>query len=181
MLKRLKSARRASPFVKDKTFAISPANSTLGHLSGIFVGGTHSFGNTEEKAKIKVLGTRQRGIPSMPPFDHKTGEGFVESVLGDYCDALINRKARANLLVFENLGGFSPHSARRLRRHGRAAATLGQDSTDYSRSYTARSFVPHFSQRISSGSVMHGAAGIIKCLGKLRAERLEARAAGRFA
>ena len=54
-----------------------------------------------------------------------------------------------------------------------------QNSTDYTRSYTARSFVPHYTQRISSACVMHGAAGIIHCLGQLRTERLGARAAGR--
>ena len=82
------------------------------------------------------------------------------------------------------LGGFSPHAARRLRRHGRAAALLGQDSTDYTRSYTARSFVPpalrtqrKIAHLISPIGLMHGAAGIIHCLGQLRTERLGARAA----
>ena len=95
-------------------------------------------------------------------------------MLGDYKDALINRKARVHLLVHETLGGFSPHAARRLRLVVRAAAKHGHDATDYTRSYTARSFVPHYAQRISSACVLHGAAGMIKYLSKLRKARLEA-------
>ena len=34
--------------------------------------------------------------------------------------------------------------------------------TNYTRSYTARSFVPHFAQRISTACVMEGAKGILK-------------------
>ena len=36
----------------------------------------------------------------------------------------------------------SPFAARHLRRLGRAAVDEGCDGTDYTRSYTARSFVP---------------------------------------
>ena len=85
-----------------------------------------------------------------------------------------NTRGRAACLVHETLGGFSPHAARRLRLLGRAAARHGHDATDYTRSYTARSFVPHFAQRISSACVLHGAAGMIKYLSKLRKARLEA-------
>ena len=37
---------------------------------------------------------------------------------------------------------------------------------DYTRSYTARSFVPHFAQRISTACVMEGAKGILKGIRK---------------
>ena len=76
----------------------------------------------------------------------------------------------------------TPHrprlAARPLSGLGRAAARHGHDATDYTRSYTARSFVPHYSQRISSACVMHGAAGMIKYLTTLRKARLEAPGAG---
>ena len=74
---------------------------------------------------------------------------------GDYCDALDKRKARVTLLVHETLGGMSPTAARHLRRLARAAADDGTDATDYSRSYTARSFVPFYAQKISSACVMN--------------------------
>ena len=51
----------------------------------------------------------------------------------------------------------SPFAARHLRHLGRAAADEGRDGTDYTRSYTARSFVPYFGQRISTACVMFGA------------------------
>ena len=60
----------------------------------------------------------------------------------------------------------------------RAAAKHGHDATDYTRSYTARSFVPHYAQCISSACVLHGAAGMIKYLTTLRKARLEAPGAG---
>ena len=80
---------------------------------------------------------------------------------------IINRKATVHLLVHEaTLGSMSPYAARRLRRLARDAADNGTDGTDYTRSYTARSFVPHFAQRISSACVMEGAKGILKCVRK---------------
>ena len=78
----------------------------------------------------------------------------------------------------ETLGGFSPYAARRLRRLGRLAKENGVDSTDYSRSYTAHSFVPYYAQSISSACVMHGADGILKGIRIASHKRLRA-AAGR--
>ena len=71
----------------------------------------------------------------------------------------------------------SPFAARHLRRLGRAAATEGCDGTDYTRSYTARSFVPHFGQRISTACVMYGAEGILKGVRKKSHDRLRRAAA----
>ena len=59
------------------------------------------------------------------------------------------------------MGSMSPYAARRLRRLARDASDNGTDGTDYTRSYTARSFVPHFAQRISTACVMEGAKGRI--------------------
>ena len=55
----------------------------------------------------------------------------------------------------------SPYAARQLRHLARLASELGCDGTDYTRSHTARSFVPHFAQRLSAACVMHGAEGIL--------------------
>jgi len=126
------------------------------------LGAAYPFGNTEERLKHKVLGTRQRGIATSGPYNHKDGSGFVRAALGDYHDAILNRKARVHLLVHETLGGFSPYAARHLRLLGRIAEASGTDATDYSRSYTAHSFVPFYAQRICSACVMHGAAAILR-------------------
>ena len=55
----------------------------------------------------------------------------------------------------------SPYAARRLRRLARGASDNGTDGTEYTRSNTARSFVPYFAQRIST-CVMEGAKGTQK-------------------
>ena len=60
------------------------------------------------------------------------------------------------------MGGMSPAAAGRLRRLARDAAAGGSDGTDYTRSYTARSFVPYYAQRLSAACVMWGAEGILK-------------------
>ena len=89
-------------------------------------------------------------MPAQGKFDHAAGTGHVPYHAGDYVDALKNRKATVQLLVHETLGGMCPFSARRLRRLARDAATNGCDTTDYTLSSTARSFVPFYAQRISS-------------------------------
>ena len=125
-----------------------------------------------------MLGTRARCVPSMGPFDHTNGAGFVAPHRGDYSDAIANRKAAVHLLVHEaTLGGMSPYAARHLRRLSRAAVANGIDGTDYTRSFTARSFVPHFGQRISTACVMHGAEGRLKGIRKKSHVRLRRAAA----
>ena len=59
-------------------------------------------------------------------------------------------------------------------RVGRLAAENGVDATDYTRSYTAHSFVPYYSQSICSACVMHGADGILKGIRKASHSRLRA-------
>ena len=49
------------------------------------------------------------------------------------------------------------------------------DSTDYSQSYTAASFVSYYAQRISNNIVMYGADRFLKQLGKV----IKTRAKGR--
>ena len=70
------------------------------------------------------------------------------------------------------MGSMSPYAARHLRHLGRAAAAGGVDGTDYTRSYTARSFVPYYAQLISTACVMQGAEGILLGITKKRNHRL---------
>ena len=112
-------------------------------------------------------GSKRPSTPVAPLATTNLGAGHVARHLGDYRDAILNRKAVVHLLVHENLGGMSPYAARRLRRLGRAAAESGFDGTDYTRSFTARSFVPHYAQRMSAACVMNGAEGILKGVRKM--------------
>ena len=66
----------------------------------------------------------------------------------------------------------SPYAARHLRRLGRDAVEGGTDGTDYTRSFTARSFVPYYAQRISTACVMYGAEGIVTGIRKASHTRL---------
>ena len=91
-----------------------------------------------------------------------------QSVRGASCRA-------TSLLVHEIFGGMSPFASCHLRRLGRRAAEEGTDSTDYSQSYTAASFVSYYAQRISNNIVMYGADGFLKQLGKV----IKTRAKGR--
>ena len=150
-----------SPYVHANT--ARPACTTLnGHKYGM--------GNTAERLKHRVLGTRQRGVPGLGKFDHATGAGFVAYHAGDYVDAIKNKKATVQLLVHETLGGMCPFSARRLRRLARDAATNGCDATDYTLSSTARSFVSFYAQRISSAIVMNGARSILDGISRARGD-----------
>ena len=130
--------------------------------------------NTEEKYRLQILGVKARGRRCDGPLNHATGRGWVAAAKGDYHDALDNFKARVHLLVHETLGGFSPYAAQRLRRLGRIAAENGVDGTDYSRSFTAASFVPYYAQSICSACVMHGADGILKGIRLAGHQRLRA-------
>ena len=56
-------------------------------------------------------------------------------------------------------GWWTPDGQSMTRSLDLAVAT---DATDYSRSYTAHSFVPFYAQRICSACVMHGAAAILR-------------------
>ena len=152
-----------SAIVKPSTNA--PACTSLnGHV--------FAFGNTEERLKYKVLGSRRRGRVVDGPFNHRDGSGYVKANYGDYGDAIRNRKAKVLLLGHENSGGMSAFAAKQLYRLGREAKEHGNDSTDYQRSHTARSFVPFYAQRMCTAIVMHGAKGILKGLKIARAARL---------
>ena len=72
-------------------------------------------------------------------------------------------------------GGMSPYASARLRRLGRLAVARGTDKgIDYTRSYTATSFVPYYAQRLSTACVMCGVTGILDALKTERGDRLRA-------
>ena len=64
-------------------------------------GGQYSGGNTEERLKYRVHGTRRRGVPALGAYNHKDGSGHVAAHRGDYWDCVENRKARLHLVTFE--------------------------------------------------------------------------------
>ena len=141
-------------------------------------GGKFLCGNTEERLKHRVLGTRRRGLSTMEPYDHKTGAGYVPRHDGDYRDAIVNRKADVTLYVHESLGGMAPSADKHLRYLAREAKKSGCDGTDYTRSYTANSFVPFYAQRLSWASAGGVADGILASLAKASRGRLRVRSSG---
>ena len=151
-----------TPFVTRSTAC--PAVCTLN-------GGQYLGGNTEERLKYRVFGTRRRGMPALGAYNHANGTGHVAAHRGDYYDCIENRKARLHLVTFEaGLGGLLPYGASRLRRMGRLAKASGADPTDYTTSSSARSFVPFYAQRLSTACVLNGARAIQKSL-KRKADR----------
>ena len=124
-------------------------------------GDSYAFGNTEERLEYTVMGAKQRGVPSMPAFDHTTGSGFVAAQDGGYSDAINNRKADVNLLVHETTGAICPSAARHLRRLARDAKANDCDGTDY-RNSGVTSFVAYYAQHIVTACVMYGAEGVLK-------------------
>jgi hypothetical protein len=102
--KEIVELKNYTPFVTTDTRC--PAACTL-------IGGQYLFGNTEERLKYRVIGTRRRGLPALGVYIHKLGTGHVAAHRGDYYDCIENRKARLHLITFEaGLGGMSPYAAR---------------------------------------------------------------------
>ena len=88
-------------------------------------------------------------------FDHKTGKGHVKGVKGCYHDALFTKRNRAEILLHENFGGgFSPPSAHKIRRLGRAAKN-GTDRTPY-RGGKAVSYVSFHTRDIAMANLVCG-------------------------
>ena len=158
-------AKNYSPYVRSNA---TPPKAVTFH------GAEYAMGNTEEVLKHRNLGTYERGVRAAGDFNHQTGDGWVASNMdkAHYRDARCNKKAKVHLLVHETSGGMSQYGARRLRRLGRDAFESGQDATDYNLSYTARSFVPYYAQRMSNAIVINGAQGILNGINKMRRDRL---------
>ena len=78
------------------------------------------FGCCEEKLLVEIYGTRGRGAPSDPPFDHTTGEGRVDARVGYYADAIHKKKNTVVMILANPFGGM--HSTG--RRRGRGGGSL---------------------------------------------------------
>ena len=85
------------------------------------VGHKHGFGSTYEEYHKTVYGLKQRGSPRDPPFDHKTGKGYVAPHKGHYNDALYVKKLRVVMLLVEALGGIAPPARARTSPSSLAA------------------------------------------------------------
>ena len=96
------------------------------------VGNEFSFGSTEEKLRVDMLGCKQRGSPSDPLFCHSKGTGHVMARDGDYADAL-SRGARVGIGLVEVLGGICPELRADIYKHQVLANKTGVDYTNYSR------------------------------------------------
>ena len=69
---------------------------------------------------------RRRGAPSMGPYNHREGTGYVPYHRGDYHDAIENGKSRVRLIVHEaTFGGMSPYAAARRSAASVALLLLG--------------------------------------------------------
>jgi hypothetical protein len=93
-----------------------------------------AFGSTEEFYRVSILGCKQVGHPSMAPFDHTTGKGYVARRGGQYADAL-RKGSRVISAIVETFGGITPHFLLYLGHLARRAkGRHGRDSTVYGRS-----------------------------------------------
>ena len=109
----LTDTKVASPFTKLKATGQGTQNGG-GTISS--VGNEFSFGSTEEKLRVDMLGCKQRGSPSDPPFCHGKGTGHVMARDGDYADAL-SREARVGIGLVEVLGGICPELRADIYQH----------------------------------------------------------------
>ena len=142
-------------------------------------GHERAFGSTEEQVRYENLGCPQRGRPSDPPFDHKTGRGFVEAHDGHYQDALVNKKNEVEIIVHETLGGgFSPSAVNAIFRYKRMARA-GFDNTKYRKSTKHISYLAHHTQSISTAITREDSRAMHEALSKKMAELSRHRPGGR--
>ena len=141
-----------------------------------FTGHTHLTGNTEERAKHRVLGARQRSVQAAGVFDHTTGEGFVARHDGDYHDAINHRKANVKLVLHGALGGMSVFTSKILHRAARDAKKNGCDATNYGECRAAATFVPHYAQKLSWAAIQGTALTFAAQLAKQCRDRLRRQA-----
>ena len=67
----------------------------------------YAFGSTEEHARKKAYGLKQRGAPTDRPFNRSTGFGYVAACNGSYSDAIAKRNP-AVLVGTESTGALMP-------------------------------------------------------------------------
>ena len=124
---------------------------------------TFAFGNTEERLRKDVLGLDGCGSPGDPPFNRRTGRGWVRAFDGAYADAL-NKGHNVTLLVTENSGALSPSFCTLLRLYGKVAALpYACDATVYGSSRgSPSSFYAHHLASISASIVTADALAVLQ-------------------
>ena len=123
------------------------------------VGDRYAFGNTEDRIRRDALGWPERGSPTDPPFDYRTGRGRVTAHAAQYRHALAKRKSVVPV-VMEPTGAVCPH-AYAVLRSWHQQARLHRIATGRTRyHWSAPSFLTHHSQRISIAVVFAEAAQI---------------------
>ena len=149
----------------------------------IYRGGTHAFGNTEERAIHTVLGVSERTDDDARAWDHSTGKGAVKRNKGHYHDAVHVKRNTVTLFLVSLFGGLAPGAV----DHIRALSRRSIDNTEYEldiycdhiperakRHRTNDSYVQYWARRMSSTAVMADAR---RCLRRLPALELDAREA----
>ena len=135
-------------------------------------GDAYRCGNTDERAKHRVLGARVRGLKNAGKFNHANGTGHVPHHDGDYHDAINKRKAHVELKLHGTGGGMSDHTSKSLYRAARAAKDNDCDGTKYGESVTAKTFVPFYAQKLSWCAIEGSALAIKSQVNKKMRDRL---------
>ena len=135
-----------------------------------------AFGGCEEKLRVDIFGTKQRGHPSDPPHDHATGEGYVRARAGEYADAAAKGHTTTEL-IHESLGGMAPSAVRQMRALHKLANTDGhRDGTRYGLARTAtHSFHTHHLRIISASIVASHAEMLLAAAATSAATALDTR------
>ena len=136
-----------------------------------FHGDTHAFGNTEEKLIRIVLGVEERAGDES--WDARAGDGAVRAHRGAYADAIDNKGNTVVLFLLNVFGGFAPGAVAHLYDLSRRALKL--DRTPYE-IWSARDFVPYYTQRISAAVVSADARRCLRRLPGLQAQARDAAA-----
>ena len=135
-----------------------------------------AFGGCEEKLRVDIFGTKERGHPSDPPHDHSTGDGHVRPRPGLYASAAANGHTTTEL-IHESLGGMAPSAVLQMRALHKLANTDGhRDGTKYGLARTAtRSFHTHHLRIISCSIVAAHAEMLLLAASVGAATALDAR------
>jgi hypothetical protein len=92
------------------------------------MGDSVSFGCTEGRLLYMTIGCKERGDPSQGTFSHDTGEGWVQAKEGHYHDAIHTKHNTVKVMIFDDLGGATPGTAKTIK--GLAKNALGKGARD---------------------------------------------------
>ena len=105
---------------KGQTGTGGKPSTAMGHSVG--------FGCTEECLLYMTIGCKERGDPSQGTFSHDTGEGWVQAKEGHYHDAIHTKHNTVKVMIFDDLGGATPGTAKTIK--GLAKNALGKGARD---------------------------------------------------